>query len=72
MASAPKLLLFLLFWRYHSCVAHAGDDRSYKVLSLDSLKPDAACSERKGTVPLSVAQCTCQWFPLGDRFCARS
>jgi len=51
MASAPKLLLFLLFWRYHSCVAHAGDDRSYKVLSLDSLKPDAACSERKVPLP---------------------
>ncbi|KAG2661213.1 hypothetical protein PVAP13_1KG488400 [Panicum virgatum] len=51
MTSAPKLLLLLFFWRYHSLVAHAGDDRSYKVLSLDSLKPDAACSERKVPLP---------------------
>ena len=64
MTSAPKLLLLLFFWRYHSLVAHAGDDRSYKVLSLDSLKPDAACSERKGTVP---CQCTYLWFLIGDR-----
>jgi hypothetical protein len=54
MASVPKLLLLLLlFWSCHSLVAHAGDDRSYRVLSLDSLNSDAVCSEPKGAV-LSV------------------
>ncbi|RLM79036.1 protein ASPARTIC PROTEASE IN GUARD CELL 2-like isoform X2 [Panicum miliaceum] len=54
MASVPKLLLLLLlFWSCHSLVAHVGGDRSYRVLSLDSLKSDAVCSEPK--VPLSGA-----------------
>ncbi|TKW41286.1 hypothetical protein SEVIR_1G305000v4 [Setaria viridis] len=51
MASVPKLLLLLFFCSCHSLIAHAGDDRSYTVLSLDSLKSDAVCSERKAPLP---------------------
>ncbi|KAK8463028.1 hypothetical protein SEVIR_1G308400v4 [Setaria viridis] len=51
MASVPKLLLLLFFCSCHSLIAHAGDDRSYTVLSLDSLKSDAVCSERKVPLP---------------------
>ncbi|KAF8729634.1 hypothetical protein HU200_017583 [Digitaria exilis] len=50
MASVLKLLPLLLFCSsYHYLIAHAGDDHSYKVLSLDSLKSDAVCSGPKGT-----------------------
>ncbi|CAN6253460.1 unnamed protein product [Urochloa humidicola] len=71
MASVPKLLL-LFFCSYHFLVlvAHAGDDYSYKVLSLDSLKSDAVCSERKAfplpgatnTVPLHHRHGPCSPF----------
>jgi len=42
MASVPKLLLLVLC-SYHTLFAHAGGDRSYKVLSIDS-KSDSVCS----------------------------
>jgi len=59
MASVPKLLLLsLLFFLscYRSHIAHAGDDGSYKVLSIgsQSLRTNkSVCSESKGAV-LSV------------------
>ncbi|OEL38375.1 Aspartyl protease family protein [Dichanthelium oligosanthes] len=43
----PEHATLLYISSGHSLVAHAGDDRSYKVLSLDSLKSDAVCSETK-------------------------
>ena len=52
MASAPKLLLLLLC-SYHTLVAQAGGDSSYKLLSISSLKSDSVCSEPKGSA-LSV------------------
>ncbi|RLM79718.1 protein ASPARTIC PROTEASE IN GUARD CELL 2-like isoform X1 [Panicum miliaceum] len=48
MASVPKLLLLLLC-SYHTLVAHAGVDSSYKLLSIGSLKSDSVCSEPKAT-----------------------
>ena len=47
MASVPKLLLLLLC-SYHTFVAHAGGDRSYKLLSIGSLNSDSVCSQPKG------------------------
>ena len=47
MASVPKLLLLLLC-SYHTFVAHAGGDRSYKILSIGSLNSDSVCSQPKG------------------------
>ncbi|XP_062217543.1 aspartyl protease family protein At5g10770-like [Phragmites australis] len=47
MASVSKLLLLLC--SYHTLTAHAGDDRSYKVLATGSLKTDAVCTDPKAT-----------------------
>ena len=69
MASVPKLLLLsLLFFLscYRSHIAHAGDDGSYKVLSIgsQSLRTNkSVCSESKGAV-LSV-HAPAVSFPLG-------
>ncbi|XP_039791240.1 aspartyl protease family protein At5g10770-like [Panicum virgatum] len=52
MASVPKLLLLLLC-SYHTFVAHAGGDRSYKLLSIGSLNSDSVCSQPKAT-PSSI------------------
>ncbi|CAL5019321.1 unnamed protein product [Urochloa decumbens] len=72
MASVPKLLALLFFCSCHSLTAHAGDDQSYKFLSLDSLKSDAVCSEPKAfplsggaTLPLYHRHGPCS--PLTDK-----
>ncbi|CAL5054604.1 unnamed protein product [Urochloa decumbens] len=71
MASVPKLLA-LLFFSCHYLTAHAGDDQSYKFLSLDSLKSDAVCSEPiafplsgSATLPLHHRHGPCS--PLTDK-----
>jgi hypothetical protein len=51
-SSIPKLLL-LFFLSYRSPIARAGDDGSYKVLSMGSPRTDSVCSQSKGAV-LSV------------------
>ncbi|WVZ73882.1 hypothetical protein U9M48_022139 [Paspalum notatum var. saurae] len=63
MASISKLLLLLLFFSYHSLIAHAGEDRSYTVLSIGQKTDAAVCSKFKGAV-LSVQACTHLRFPL--------
>nr|CAB3447783.1 unnamed protein product [Digitaria exilis] len=62
MASVPKLLLLLFLCSDHSLIAHAGDAHEYKVLSLDSMKSDAVCSEN--TAPSSAGAAT---VPLHHR-----
>ena len=67
MASVPKLLLLslLFFLSCRSHIAHAGDDGSYKVLSIgfQSLRTASVCSESTGAV-LSV-HAPAVSFPLG-------
>ncbi|TVU28292.1 hypothetical protein EJB05_19803, partial [Eragrostis curvula] len=54
MASVPKLLLLALLCSYHSLVAHAADDRTHKVLDIESMKPKTVCSESKAVPSSSV------------------
>ncbi|KAF8737563.1 hypothetical protein HU200_014110 [Digitaria exilis] len=65
MASVPKLLLLLFLCSDHSLIAHAGDAHEYKVLSLDSMKSDAVCSEN--TVSAAPSSAGAATVPLHHR-----
>lgn len=49
MAFVSQLLLLLSCIICHALIASAAGEQSYKILSTSSLKPQAVCSEPKGT-----------------------
>ncbi|CAL5019266.1 unnamed protein product [Urochloa decumbens] len=57
MASVPKLLLLVLC-SYHALFANAGGDRSYKVVSIDSLKSGSVCPESEALIVSVTSQST--------------
>jgi hypothetical protein len=71
-SSIPKLLLLLFFLSHRSPIARAGDDGSYKVLSMGSPRTDSVCSQSKGVVlsvrarliNYSVRSCNDIWQPF--------
>lgn len=70
MASVSQMLLLLLC-SYHSLIARAGHEQSYKVLATGTLKPKPVCSEPKvapsssgrATVPLNHRHGPCSPVP---------
>ncbi|KAJ1280796.1 hypothetical protein BS78_04G260300 [Paspalum vaginatum] len=63
-SSISKLLLLLFLFSYHSLIAHAGDDRSYTVLSIGQNTDAAVCSKPKAVPSSSGAGAT---VPLHHR-----